>query len=224
MAITLIVETGDGLNNANSYVDLTPQNYNDGSQGGVFSFGVDQYFADRMVPTAPPTQVWFPQPKPDQPDPNAQLKTGCLIQASFFLDYYWRSLFKGQKKTQAQSLCWPRVGATIDEGAYDTAVVFWPGYGKSLSTFIIGTKQIPIQILMCTCELASRSAALGNFTYPGELAPDISGDDFVLDEKIGPIAVTYKKEKPSITLFRKCEMLLQPILRGSGGTIPLVRG
>jgi Putative DnaT-like ssDNA binding protein len=224
MAISLVVETGQGLNNANSYVGPTLETYSDGTQSGLFQFGADQYFADRMVPTNPPNQVWFPQPKQDQVDQNAELKAACLIAASAFLDAYWRSLFKGQKKTQAQSRCWPRVGATIDEGAYDTAVVFWPGYGKSLSTFIIGTEQIPIQILECCCELASRSAALGGFTYPGELAPDINEDQFVMSEKIGPIEVVYKDQKPSITLMRKCEMLLQPILRGSGGTIPLVRG
>lgn len=224
MAISLIVETGHGYNNANSYVAATPHNYADGA-GGMFSFGADQYFADRMVPTNPPNQLWFPQPKADQVDPNAELKTACLIQASSFLDAFWRALFKGQKKTQAQTMCWPRVGATIDEGAYDTAVVFWPGYGKSISTFIIGNEQIPIQVLTCCCELAARSAALGCFTYPGELAPDITGDQFVISEKIGPIEVTYKDQKPTITLFRKCEMLLAPILRGGGGsTIPLVRG
>jgi len=102
--------------------------------------------------------------------------------------------------------------------------VFWPGYGKSLSTFIIGSNEIPIQVKMCCAELASRSAALGNFQYPGELAPDLTPDNFIVEEKVGPIEVVYKKEVPSVTIFRFCEMLLAPILRGGGGSIPLARG
>jgi hypothetical protein len=218
LAINLVYESGAGLGSSNAYVSPNSQTYADGS-----IFGADQYFVDRM--STGPGQLWFPPaPTNDDPDPNADIKKACLIKASFFLDYFWRAWFKGQKKTQQQALCWPRVGATIDEGAYDTAVVFWPGYGKSLSTFIIGTNEIPIQVKMCCAELASRSAALGNWAYPGELAPDITGDDFVIQEKIGPIDVTYKREKPTVTILRFCEMLLAPILRGGGGSIPLVRG
>jgi hypothetical protein len=222
--VNLIYESGAGLNTANSYVDVQTQTYADGSK-----FGAEQYFADRLGSGTGNT-LWFPpapsfvDPASTQPDPNADIKRACLIKATYFLDYYWRSWFKGQKKTQPQNLCWPRVGATIDEGAYDTAVVFWPGYGKSISTFIIGTQEIPIQVKMCCCELASRSAVLGNFMYPGELAPDITDDNFVQSEKIGPIEVTYRRDKPTITILRFCEMLLAPILRGSGGSIPLARG
>lgn len=219
MAINLVFESGAGLSNSNAYVSAATKTYADGSQ-----FGADQYFVDRMA-TGTPNQLWFPPPPTnDDPDPNADLKSACLIKASFFLDYFWRAWFKGQKGTQLQALCWPRVGATIDEGAYDTAVVFWPGYGKSLSTFIIGSNEIPIQVKMCCAELASRSAALGNFQYPGELAPDLTPDNFIVEEKVGPIEVVYKKEVPSVTIFRFCEMLLAPILRGGGGSIPLARG
>ena len=217
--VSLVYESGLGINNSNSYVDVPLQTYADGSQ-----FGADQYFTDRLGSGTGNT-TWFPPaPTNGDPDPNADIKRGCLIKATFFLDYYWRAWFKGQKKTQPQSLCWPRVGATIDEGAYDTAVVFWPGYGKSISSFIIGTQEIPIQVKMCCAELASRSAVLGNFQYPGELAPDITGDDFVQSERIGPIEVTYRRDKPSITILRFCEMLLAPIVRGGGGSIPLARG
>jgi hypothetical protein len=212
MPISLNVETGLGLATSNSYVGADDFTYADGSV-----FGADTYFTERGAPIAPPNQAWFP-PGPDD------IKAACLIKASFFLDYYWRSLFKGQKKTQQQRLVWPRVGATIDEGAYDTAVVFWPGYGKSISTFIIGTNEIPIQVKMCVAELAARSAQLGGFTYPGELAPDLSTDNYVLLEKVGPIEVEYKQSVPPVTIFRFCEMLLAPIIRGSGGTVPLARG
>lgn len=225
MAITLVCEYGAALNNANSYVDIQPVQYSDGTQSGSFLFSCEQYFADRMVPTEPPNQIWFPPQHGDQPDPNDQLKKACLIRATAFLDSYWRTSFKGSKKTQAQTLCWPRTGATIDEGSYDAAISFWPGYGKSYSAFLIGNQQIPKPILECCCELASRSAILGGFAYPGDLAPDITGDDFVVSERLGPIEVTYKDQKPSITLMRYCEMLLQPILKNSGGgQIPLVRG
>lgn len=219
MPVPLVFENGVGLSNANSYVDVATQTYADGS-----TFGADYYFSQRLAYGTGNT-LWFaPAPTNGDPDPNSDIKKACLIVATQFLDYYWRAWFKGQKKTQPQNLCWPRVGATIDEGAYDTAVVFWPGYGKSISTFIIGTQEIPIQVKMCCCELASRSAQLGNFQYPGVLAPDLTGDDYVLSEKVGPIEVTYKKEKPAITIFRMCEMLLAPIVRGGGGSIPLARG
>src|SRR3954467_776997 len=107
MPINLVYESGTGLTTAHSYLDAVSHTYADGSV-----FGADQYFTDRMAPA----QIWFPPaPSNGDPDPNAEIKKACLIKASFFLDYFWRAWFKGQKKTQPQSLCWPRVGATIDE-------------------------------------------------------------------------------------------------------------
>lgn len=159
-------------------------------------------------------------------DPYYNLIAAALIKASAFTDFYWRAVFKGQKATYAQQLAWPRVGATIDEGAYDTAVVFYPGYGKSISTFIIGSKEIPLYLKWCVTEIAQRVLSYGAFQYPADLATDISNStSAVKSERVGPIQVEYEKAfMTPVTIYRMAEMLMAPLVRGGGGTVPMARG
>lgn len=53
--------------------------------------------------------IGLPRPSTDQ---YYNLLAACLIKATFFCDFYWRAIFKGQKSKYQNALAWPRVGAT----------------------------------------------------------------------------------------------------------------
>jgi hypothetical protein len=200
MSVSLIVETGSLIANANSYVDVTY---------------ADTYFAQRAAPLTGPNQKWC-----DGTGGNVDLKSAALIKATQFLEYYWHQLYKGQRLTYTQALSWPRVGATLEAGDASSSY-YWKG-----QPFLIPIDQIPDILKQAECELASRSLILGAFSYPEDLAPDITPENSaVISEKVGPIEVTYDKSlRQVVTIYRIAEMLLQPILRSSSGQIALERG
>lgn len=79
----LIVETGEGLPDANSYATATE---------------ADAYF-DGMMET-----VWETA--------TSVAKDAALIKATIYIDGTYQNRFNGLKKTNTQALEWPRVGAT----------------------------------------------------------------------------------------------------------------
>lgn len=202
--MAFVVEDGTGLTTANSYATVAY---------------ADDYFATRMSPN-------WPAPPAEGDDPNTNLKQACLVSATDFIDFYWRSQFKGIKCTYAQRLAWPRIGATVDEGS---GLNYWPGYGNSaVDGFLISNTTLPEMLTMCCAELASRAYIMGlpkgAPTSPGQLAPDITEDAFIESETIGPLSTHYK-DKPVATIYRFCEMLLAPILQmGGGSMVRLSRG
>ncbi|WP_062390939.1 DnaT-like ssDNA-binding protein [Pseudomonas abietaniphila] len=132
-------------------------------------------------------------------------KQAALIRASAYIDgkYQaqtncgrWESLFSGVKTGgRAQSLQWPRTGATDNEG------------------HAIPPDEVPIEI-----EQAAYEAALREIVTPGSLSPDYVASQAVKREKVGPLETEYAVRdaasgatsvRPIITLI---DELLAPLL------------
>jgi SLT domain-containing protein len=105
-------------------------------------------------------------------------KQAALIRASAYIDgkYQaqnscgrWESLFSGAKTGgRAQSLQWPRTGATDNEG------------------HAIPADEVPIEI-----EQATYQAALREIVLPGSLSPDYVASQTIKREKVGPLETEF---------------------------------
>lgn len=105
-------------------------------------------------------------------------KQAALIRASAYIDgkYQaqnscgrWESLFSGAKTGgRAQSLQWPRTGATDNEG------------------HAIPADEVPIEIEQATYQSALREIAL-----PGSLSPDYVASQTIKREKVGPLETEF---------------------------------
>ena len=87
MAVTMVVEDGTGISNANSYTDL------------VFA---DQYNEDRG--------------RTDWAALSDDAKSSYLITGTTYLENFKLFPWRGSKKTYAQGLQWPRTGASENHG------------------------------------------------------------------------------------------------------------
>jgi hypothetical protein len=105
-------------------------------------------------------------------------KQAALIRASAYIDgkYQfenacgrWESLFSGVKTGgRAQTLQWPRTGATDNEGS------------------AIPPDEVPNEI-----EQATYEAALREIVNPGSLSPDYVATQAIKREKVGPLETEY---------------------------------
>lgn len=156
----------------------------------------DAYFADRG------NAVW------DAFD-NSDNKTPALIKATDFMLQMYRIRWQGYRFLTTQALDWPRAYVpTPDQIGY--------GFGYAL---YYSTNVIPNEIKTACAELALRAAT----STTGELAPDLTPDDYIKLARVGPISVEYSAYRPLISLFRSVEARLAPFLVGSMGTARVIR-
>lgn len=127
--MALIVETGSGLTNADSYVSLTDANTYHVARG---------------------SSTWTASV------PSDAVKEAALIKATDFIDARYRDRWKGRKNTSAQALTWPRTGAVIDG---DGSEGFVAGFGPVTNGFLISSDTIPELLKRAVSELALRSLA-----------------------------------------------------------------
>jgi len=112
-----------------------------------------------------------------------------LRQAAYDLDRKFRKLWKGFKRTQTQSLDWPRVDVQ-DEDDYD-----------------IPETSIPRRLQRAQCEVAKRLAA------SVAIFEDRERGGRIKSEKVDSIAISYFANAPSSTLFEGLESTLKGLLR-----------
>lgn len=119
-------------------------------------------------------------------------KEQALILATEYLDnrYYYR--WKGYKKREAQSLEWPR------SWVYDR------------NGWLLDSTEIPSRLKDATSEAALRSLSEA-------LMPDITRDNMVKRNKVGPITVEYRDEAPTTKQFVKVDRLLRGLLLPANG-------
>lgn len=99
--MTLIVEDGTGLTNANSYISVA---------------GADAYVAERIIGSTKTT--WDAA--------STSSKESALIRATDYLDENYRSRWKGYRGSQDQALDWPRY-SVVDGDGYLVASDAVPG-------------------------------------------------------------------------------------------------
>lgn len=148
MAVTLTVENGTGLTNANTYLSLAD---------------AVAYFNNR-------NDTSFNGATPDQ-------GAGALVRAAQGMDYWLNGRWYGRRATQAQALDWPRIGV-VDSDCYPIA--------KNI---------IPQKIKNAQCEIAKIELSTPF------IQQQVSRDDAVQSESVGPISITYKATAPSITYW-----------------------
>jgi hypothetical protein len=151
LIMALIVEDGTGKAGAESYAEVAE---------------VDLYHSNRG------TLSWSLL---DQPT-----KEQCLRKATDYMVAEYRMRWKGQRRTVAQALDWPRVG------------VISPDFASNLSFRTYGLIQVlfnvvPPEVKKACAELAYRASI-------GELSPDLTQG--VKTETVGPISVTYDSNSP----------------------------
>lgn len=139
----LIVEDGTVVPGANSYVTMEQ---------------ADEYHASRN------NTAWA-----DAESSPDTAREGALIRAAQWLDNHYRAQFPGAKVGgRAQSMQWPRTGATDADGNE------------------IPDDEIPAEMMSAQCE-----AALRELSSPGSLSPDSNASQRVVREKVGDLEVQY---------------------------------
>lgn len=156
MAITIVVETGEGLQNSNSYVSVNEAR----------SFATERGIV-----------------LPANDDEVASL----LIQSMDYLEAQ-ACKYQGRRTSVLQALQWPRTGVTLEGDTFPP-------------------NAIPSQLVKAQLQLMS--AAAQGF----DLLPNVSPQDFVTQETVGPITTKYADMTSVgvIPTFSAAEALLAPL-------------
>lgn len=132
-------------------------------------------------------------------------KEGALVRATDFMLNMYRLRWKGSRISQTQALDWPRlyVEKPIGEPLYGLPVYY-------------DSDEIPTEVKQACAELALRAST-------ADLAADIEPDAFTSSVRVGSIAVTYKDDAPTSTIYRAIEAKLAPLFVGNSNSARLVR-
>lgn len=123
---------------------------------------------------------------------HSHVTEAVVMRAMRYLEGAYFERWIGIKKTEEQSLAWPRAWATRKDG-----------YTQSENT-------IPIEIKNAVCALAIRG------TPNVDLSPDITRSDATVEEEVGPLRVKYRENAPTVTIYRDVELMLKPVLANTG--------
>lgn len=115
-----------------------------------------------------------------------------IMKAMRYLEGYYYERWIGVKRTEEQSLSWPRA------------------YAVRMDGWTVEESEIPKEVKDAVCALALRSRDGDN------LIPDLTRGDSVLEEQIGPLRVKYASNARTIPIYRDIEFILKPIVRPMG--------
>ena len=182
--MTLVVEDGTGLANAESYVSTTTFSEYAGRRG--LTFNTD--------------------------DPRIGNIEAALVRATEYIDPHYRGRFPGyQAQGRAQSLEWPRIGAYViipDDGRSDA---FYYANRRDYfflnGIYYIQPNIVPPEIIKATCEAAIRELAT-----PGVLTPDLTREDLVTKFSVGPVSFDYSSNARDNTIFQRLDYVLRALL------------
>jgi hypothetical protein len=184
--MSLAVEDGTGLANADSYVSVAD---------------CATYATDRAL-SFPTTD-------------NAACEA-ALRRATAAIDNRYRLRFTGYRThRRAQALEWPRTGAyyyTPQAGDMPFGQLggygYGYGYGYGLYEYDqITSSQIPVEIIHATCEGAVRELA-----SPGCLAPDLKRGNAIRTLKAGSVSIEYEGNAPHQTVYHAIRQALSALL------------
>jgi hypothetical protein len=195
--MSLIVEDGTVVANANSYTSLAYASNYHGSVGN---------FAWAAIATAA-----------SSPPPGTMTQDALLQKATQYMVGVYRLRWSGLRVQPdaipnpalggvqgswlpGQSLDWPRIGVILK----DTASFF---VDQRLA-YTVPSNIVPDVVQQACCELALRAATQN-------LWPDL--DQRTLVEKVGAIQVNYDRFSPQFRRFRQIDLMLNPYLDGTNG-------
>lgn len=170
--MAIVVEDGTGLSNANAYAAVAT---------------IDTYHTDRA--------------NDDWSDADTEDKEAALIRATFALDYKYREVWKGVRRTQDQALAWPRIAkkdtttAIEDDEGYDIAI-----------------DAVPQAVIYAVAEVALIELTQRFVTQ------EITRDDLVRKEKIGPLETEWFEGTTSVTQFPHIDAILDQVTSGDAAS------
>lgn len=121
---------------------------------------------------------------------STTIKEQALVRASDYLRNQKRYRWRGTKLTFAQTMPWPRSGATERDGN------------------TVPSDVVPWAVQEATAYLAGRMVT-------ENLMPDLARGGEVTAESVGPISVTYAAGAPAYTTLQVVDGLLAPLCRGT---------
>jgi len=128
-------------------------------------------------------------------DASDTQKESALRIATDYLDNTFCWL--GNRSSSTQALQWPRRNVYDDRGVELSA-------------------QVPTAVKVACYELAARALS-------EDIREDISNEDVVEQEKVGPIEVKYRAGSSSVKSYRKVRDLLKNLTLSSGASLDMVR-
>jgi hypothetical protein len=182
--MALIVETGTGAANSESYVSVAD------CAAYAVNFGAS-------FPTTDTTAC-----------------EAALRRATSAIDNRYRPRFPGYRTNRfKQALEWPRSAAfyyTPQASDMPFGPLGGQGYGQGYRLYEydqIDSNVIPPQVISACCEAAIRELAV-----PGTLAPDLDRGNAVAALKAGSVSITYDANAPRITVYHVLEQKLSALL------------
>jgi len=166
--MSIVVEDGTGLETANSYISLAD---------------ADTYHSDRA------NTDWAAATEAE--------RNAALIKATQWLDGRYRSRWVGYRKTDDQTLDWPRYDAYDSDGYY------------------LDSDAVPARIKYAEAEAA---LAIVDGT---DLSPSLDRGGKVKREKVGPIDTEYFDGAPARTVLTVVSDLVKGYVSGPGLKITL---
>lgn len=131
-------------------------------------------------------------------------KEQWLRKATEYMVQTYRERWLSFRVTATQALDWPRAWVQVKDAPY--------GYGSFAA--MIPNNVVPVEVKRACGELALQAIS-------GDLAPAL--ERVARREKVDVIEVEYDAGSPAYKRFRNVDMLLSPLLRGSGAMSQLVR-
>lgn len=133
---------------------------------------------------------------------DAPAKEVLLRKATEYMVGVYRRRWKGMRASQVQALDWPRYNVQLDD----------VGFGRYVA--YVAPNVVPIEVQNVCAVLALKANS-------GELAPDLKRT--VKEKVTGPIKTVYADGAPEYVRFRAVDLLLAPLLCGSGTSGRMVR-
>ena len=164
----LTVEDGSGRSDADAYVSVAD---------------CDEYCASMG------RKEWIVIDPGDPGDEeNLLARERAIRQGTAYLDARYAGRWRGNKRTAAQALSWPRVGAYDPDGYLISGLDKW--------------------VVSAACEAAYR------YFTGADMMPDVDRGGQVISESVGSISVTYASGAPAGTTFSVIDALLYPCIHG----------
>lgn len=172
--MALVIETGALVPGANSYVSAQD---------------ATAYLAARGMDAA-----WS--------DLDVSGQEALLARAADYMQAAYRNRWKGYRRTDTQSMDWPRQGVLVSDLPYGALVQY---------------NVIPNEVKAAQIELALRQMADTSAPLMADLSRGVSA------ERVGSIHVTYDTGSPQQVRFAQVDSLLMPYLLSVGSMVRMGR-
>lgn len=133
-------------------------------------------------------------------DLDTDVQEASLRKATDFMVQEYRLAWKGTRRSDLQTLDWPRFDVITDNFGY--------GANGIASRFLVPSDVVPVEVKNACAELALKAAT-------ADLNPDLTQQ--VISQTVGPISTTYDNHSPQKKRYEAIHAMLRPFLANAGG-------